>query len=83
MNNRLPHPALHEITPYEALYNAKPCISHLLPFYAQCNAHMDKEKRPSGYKPEPGSIEERLVGYADSGPMFLIYFPLLHKIDSV
>ena len=81
--NRLPQSALNGITPYEALYNAKAAISHLRPFYTKCYAHIDKEKRPSGSKLEPRSIEGRLVGYTDSGKMFRIYYPLKHKVDTV
>ena len=42
---------------------------------------MDKEKPPSGSKLNPRSIEGRLVGYADCGKMFSIYFPLKYKAD--
>ena len=83
IKNRLPHSALNGITPYEALYNAKPSISHLRPFYTKCYTHIDKEKRLSGSKLEPRSIEGRLVGCTDSGKMFRIYFPLKHKVDTV
>ena len=62
IKNRLPHSALYGITAYEALYNAKPYISHLRPFYTKCQAHIDKEKCPSSSKLEPRSIEARLVG---------------------
>ena len=71
------------ITPYEALYIAKPSTSHLRPFYAKCYAHIDKKERPSGSKLEPGSIEERLAGYTDCGKIFYIYFPLNYKVDTV
>ena len=50
IKNRLPHSVLNGITPYEALYNAKPSISHLLPFYTKCYAHIAEEIRPSGSK---------------------------------
>ena len=83
IKNRLPHSALNGITAYDALYNAKPSISHFRPFYTKCHAHIDKEKRPSGSKLETRSIERCLVGYADSGKMFCIYFPLKHKVDTV
>ena len=83
IKNRLPHSALNGITPYEALYNAKACISHLRPFYTKCYAHIDKEKRPFCSKLEHTSIEGRLVGYTDTGKMFRIYFPLKHKVDTV
>ena len=83
IKNRLPHSALVGITPYEALYNAKPSISHLRPFYTKCYAHIDKEKRTAGYKLEPNSIKGRLVGYTDSGKMFRIYFPLKDKLGTV
>ena len=83
MKHRLPHSALYGITACEALNNAKPSISHLQPFYTMCYGHIDKEKRSSGSKLEPRSIEGRLIGYADSDKMFRIYFPLKHKVDTV
>ena len=83
IENRLPHSALYGITPYEALYNTKPSISHLVPFYTKCYAHIDKEKRISGFILEPRSLEAHLLGYTDSGKMFRIYFPLKHKVDTV
>ena len=83
ITNRLPHSALHVITPYEACYHTKLCISHLPPFYTKCYAAIDNEKSPSGSKLEPRSIEVRLLGYTDSGQMFRIYLPLKDKVNTV
>ena len=76
IKNRLPLSALIRITPYEALYNAKPSNSHLRPFHTKSYTHIDEEKCPSGSKVEPRFIEGRLVSYTDSGKMFRIDFPL-------
>ena len=83
IKNGLPHSAVNGITPYQALYNANPCILQLRPFNTKCHAHIDKEKPLSGSKLEPRSIEGRLVGYMNSGKMFRIYFTLKHKVDTV
>ena len=83
IKNELPHSALSRITAYEALHNAKPCISHLRPFHTKCYAHRDKEKHASGSKLEPRSITGRQVAYTDSGKMFRIDFPHKHKVPTV
>ena len=83
IKNRLPHSGLNGITPFEALYHAKPYISHLRPFYTKCHAHIVEEKRQSGSKLEPRSVEARLVGYTDSGKMCGIYFSRKHRVDTV
>jgi len=44
VKNRLPHSALMNRTPYEVLFNKKPTISHLRPFYTKCYVHIPEEK---------------------------------------
>ena len=41
------------------------------------------KQRVSGFKLEPVSIEQSLVGYADSGKMFRMYLPRKNKVDTV
>ncbi|MHB8545134.1 MAG: DDE-type integrase/transposase/recombinase, partial [Leptospirales bacterium] len=82
LKNRLPHSALNGKTPFEALYNTKPTISHLRPFYSKCFVHIPEEKRTAGSKLNPRALEGRLVGYTDSGHMFRIYIPSQHKVDT-
>ena len=64
--NRLPHSALPQQTPYEALNGEKPFIKHLQPCGRKCYMHIPEEARPSGNKLLPRAIEGRLLGYEKS-----------------
>jgi len=44
VKNRLPHSALMDKTLCEVLFNKKPMISHLRPFYAKCSVDIPEEK---------------------------------------
>jgi len=44
IKNRLPHSALIDKTSYEVLFQKKPTISHLHPFYTKCYVYIPKEK---------------------------------------
>ena len=75
LKNRLPHSALNGKTPYEALYNQLPSISHLRPFGTRCYVHIPEEKRVAGSKLEPRAEEGRLVGYTGTPSLFRVYIP--------
>jgi len=75
VKNRLPHSALVDKTPYEVLFQKKPMISHLRPFYTQCNVHIPKEKRAAGSKLDARALEGHLVGYTETTRMFRVYIP--------
>ena len=42
---RLPHTALEDKTPNDVLYNKKPSIAHLHPFYSKCFLHILEDVR--------------------------------------
>jgi len=57
IKNRVPHSALNGKTPFEALFNIKPSISHLLPFFSKSFVHIPIEKRPAGSKLDARALE--------------------------
>jgi len=82
VKNRLPHSALIDRTPYEVLFQKKPTISHLRPFYTKYYVHIPEEKRAPGSKLDARALEGHLVGYMESTRMFCIYIPSQHKVDA-
>ena len=80
LKNRLPHKAITKGTPYEALHNEKPSISHLQPFGRKCFVHIPEERRPPGTKLLPRAVEGKFIGYTRSTRIFRIYIPKEHRI---
>ena len=63
--NRLPHSALKDMTPFEALHGVKPTIHHLQPFGRKCFVHIPEAKRSSGSKLSARAVPSIFVGYTD------------------
>jgi len=82
VKNRLPYLARIDKMPYEVLFNKKPMISHLRPFYTKCYVHIPKEKRAARSKLDAHTLEEHLVGYTETTRMFRVYIPSQHKVDA-
>src|SRR5258705_702976 len=80
LKNRVPHKAVKESTPYEALHGNKPTIQHLQPFGRKCYVHIPEEKRPDGSKLLPRALEGKFIGYTESNKIFRIYIPSQHKV---
>ena len=64
-------------TPFERLYNKKPTISHLRPWFTNALVHIPSEKRG---KFDPTAEEGFLVGYTSSPTVYHIYIPKRHTI---
>jgi len=69
-------------TPYEVLFQKKPTISHLRPFYTKCYVHILEEKRAAGSKLDASALEVHLVGYMETTRVFRVYIPSQHKVDA-
>jgi len=82
VKNRLPHSVLIDKTLYEVLFQKKPMISHLRPFYTKCYIHIPKEKRAAGSKLDARALEGYLVGYTKTTCMFRVYIPSQYKVDA-
>jgi len=82
VKNRLPHSALIDKTPSEVLFQKKPTISHLRPFYTKCYVHIPEEKRAEGSKLDARALEGHLVGYTETTRMFRVYIPSQYKVDA-
>ena len=67
-------------TPYKVLFQKKPTISHLCPFYPKCYVHIPEEKRAAGSKLDARALEGHLVGYMETTRMFHVYIPSQHKV---
>ena len=78
LRNRLPHSALQGGTPYEALYNKRPSIGHLQPFYTKCFVTIFEPQ--CGSKLEPRAFEGHLTGYIGKS-LVRIYIPSKRKVD--
>ena len=73
LKNRLPHSAVMDQTPYEALTGNKPSILHLQPFGRECYIHIPKAKRKPGSKLSPKAYKGVFVGYTDTTRHYRIY----------
>src|SRR5690606_36076459 len=73
LKNRLPHSAVKDQTPYEALTGNKPSIQHLQPFGRECYIHIPKEKRKPGSKLSPRAHKGIFLGYTDTTRHYRIY----------
>jgi len=82
IKDRLPHSALMDKTSYEVLFQKKPTISHLRPFYTKCYVHIPEEKRAVGSKLDAHALEGYLIGYMETTRIFRIYIPSQHKVDA-
>src|SRR5690606_10960138 len=69
----LPHSALKDQTPYEALTGNKPSIQHLQPFGCECYIHIPKEKRKPGSKLSPRAHKGIFLGYTDTTRHYRIF----------
>ena len=78
--NRIPHKAVKESTPYEALHGKKPSIQHLQPVGRKCYVHIPEEQRGLGSKLLPRALEGKFIGYTESTKIFRIYIPSQHKV---
>ena len=75
LKNRLPHSDVKGMTPYEALYNIKPKISHLQPFGKDCYVHIPEERRPPGSKLLSCAEKGIFFGYTNSHSIYKIHIP--------
>jgi len=82
VKNRLPHSALMDKTLYKVLFQKKPMISHLRPFYTKCYIHIPEEKRAAGSKLDTHALEGHLIRYMESTRIFCVYIPSQHKVDA-
>ena len=64
-------------TPFKRLYNKKPTISHLRPWFTNALVHIPSEKRG---KFDPTAEEGFLVGYTSSPTVYRIYILKRHTI---
>jgi hypothetical protein len=77
--NRTPVKKLEWKTPYEALFNEIPDISHLVPFYSKGMYHLTKDERKNTLSQK--STECRMLGYNPYGKNQYRIIPLMgHKI---
>lgn len=72
-SNRLPHPRIKGMTPYEMLQQKKPMVGHLKPFGTTAFVHVDKSLR---CKLDDTAIKGILIGY-DNDQNYKIYVPEL------
>ena len=70
LRNRSPTTSLNAITPYEALFNCKPDVSHLRVFGCRAFVHIPKEQRK---KFEEKSRKSVFVGYPDGTKGYKLY----------
>jgi len=80
LQNSLPDRSIGKSTHYESLYNKKPSINHLRPYWTKCFVHLPEEKRLPGTKLMPRAIERYLIGYTSSDKIYRIYLPSQHKV---
>jgi len=69
-------------TPYQVLFQKKPRISHLRPFYTKCYINIPEEKRAAGSKLDARTLEGYLIGYMETTRMFRVYILSQHKVDA-
>ena len=63
------------------MYNKRPSIGHLRPFYAKCFVTIPKAQRGSGFKLKPRALEGHLTGYI--GKLLVwIYIPSQRRIEA-
>ena len=63
IKNRCPSSALKDMTPYEALFDKKPCVSNFKVFGCICYAHIPKDER---FKFDSKSKKCIFLGYSSS-----------------
>ncbi|KAH0607849.1 uncharacterized protein H6S33_002883 [Morchella sextelata] len=66
IKNRLPHKALPNMTPYEALTSKKPFIGHLRSFGESIFIHIPVEVRSTGIELDARAIMGQFCGYENS-----------------
>jgi len=77
--NRTPVKKIEWKTPYEALFNEIPDISHLVPFYSKGMYHLTKDERKNSLSQK--SAECRMLGYNPYGKNQYKIIPLMgHQI---
>ncbi|KAK8934594.1 hypothetical protein KSP39_PZI014788 [Platanthera zijinensis] len=75
--NRTPTKALIKSTPYEALYNQKPTISHMRVFGCLAYAHKNTERQD---KIEETSVKCIFLGYSDQTKGYRLLEPRSNKL---
>jgi hypothetical protein len=80
LKNRIPHKAVKDQTPYEAIHGKLPTIHHLQPFGRKCYVHIPEERRPPGSKLLPRALEGKFIGYTTSDKIFRIYIPSQQRV---
>jgi hypothetical protein len=79
LRNKSPIASLDGKTPYEALYNVKPDVSHLRIIKSLVYTHIPKEKR---LKHESHTNLSIFVGYTDTNRLVKVYDPFKRTIKS-
>lgn len=68
IGNRMPHRALHKITPFQRFTGNKPDVSHLKVFGCRAYIHIK-----SGTKLQPKSLISTFIGYDDQSKAYRCY----------
>jgi hypothetical protein len=79
LRNRSPNASLGGKTPYEALYNVKPDVSHLRIIGSLVYTHVSKEKR---LKHESHTNRGIFVGYTDTDRLVKVYDPYKRTVKT-
>jgi len=66
IENRQPHSALKDRTPYEAFYGRKQLIQHLQPFGRECYIHVPYQKRKHREKSSPRAQKSIFTRYTNT-----------------
>jgi len=75
--NRCPTKSVINMTPYEAIWNKKPDISHLRVFGSMVYAHKTQEKKD---KLDETSIKCVLIGYSEQSKAYRLMEPVSQKL---
>ena len=68
------------MTPYKVLYNKRPSIGHLRPFYTKCYTTIPEALRGPGSKLEPRALEGHLIGFIGKS-LVRVYIPSKKRVD--
>ena len=80
LRNQLPHSTLQRKTPYEVLYNKRPSIGHLRPFYTKYYVTIPEALWGPGSKLEQYVSEGHLTGFI--GKLLVrVYIPSKKRVD--